>query len=172
MHRHRLPELGAQLGLDAELWAPQQAHIAIAAALLVAPGLFASLADIAGRAPFSSSSIAFGTPRLAGAALSSGGGAAAAAGAGIGGGPTATAPPPKFLALSYGYLPLVWGATLAHYLKFLLSEGGRVLPVAAATFGWEESGLPEAVAHPAVVSFLQVGPRQGGGAVDTCGILA
>ena len=37
--------------------------------------------------------------------------------------------PKPFLEVAYGYLPLVWGATLAHYLLPLLSEAGRILPV-------------------------------------------
>lgn len=36
---------------------------------------------------------------------------------------------PPFLDLAYGYMPLVWGATLAHYLPMLLTEVGRFLPV-------------------------------------------
>ena len=38
-------------------------------------------------------------------------------------------PLPPFLDLAYGYMPLVWGATLAHYLPMLLTEVGRFLPV-------------------------------------------
>ena len=37
--------------------------------------------------------------------------------------------PKPFLEVAYGYLPLVWGATLAHYMLPLLSEAGRILPV-------------------------------------------
>lgn len=40
-------------------------------------------------------------------------------------------PLPPFLELAYGYMPLVWGATLAHYLPLLLTEVGRFLPVRA-----------------------------------------
>lgn len=36
---------------------------------------------------------------------------------------------PPFLDLAYGYMPLCWGATLAHYLPLLLTEVGRFLPV-------------------------------------------
>ncbi|MGB3494373.1 MAG: cyclic nucleotide-binding domain-containing protein [Elainellaceae cyanobacterium] len=61
----------------------------------------------------------------------------------------------SFITLAYGYLPLVWGGTLAHYLRLGLNEAGRVLPVTAATFGYDGSALPIAVADPAVVSFLQ-----------------
>ena len=41
---------------------------------------------------------------------------------------------PPFLGLAYGYMPLVWGATLAHYLPLLLTEVGRVLPVRVTLF--------------------------------------
>lgn len=34
-----------------------------------------------------------------------------------------------FLELAYGYMPLVWAGTLAHYLLPFLSEAGRILPV-------------------------------------------
>jgi hypothetical protein len=57
--------------------------------------------------------------------------------------------------LAYGYLPLVWAANLAHYLRLGLGEGGRILPVSLATFGASGANLPVWVAHPAVVAFLQ-----------------
>ncbi|MBD2108532.1 cyclic nucleotide-binding domain-containing protein [Nodosilinea sp. FACHB-13] len=57
--------------------------------------------------------------------------------------------------LAYGYLPLVWAANLAHYLRLGLGEGGRILPVSLATFGASGGNLPVWVAHPAVVAFLQ-----------------
>ncbi|GFH10066.1 uncharacterized protein HaLaN_05314, partial [Haematococcus lacustris] len=58
--------------------------------------------------------------------------------------------------LGYGYLPLVWAATLAHYEKPLLSEAGRVLQVAGAMVGWSASSdLPYLAAHPAVIAFIQ-----------------
>jgi transcriptional regulator with AAA-type ATPase domain/NAD-dependent dihydropyrimidine dehydrogenase PreA subunit len=60
-----------------------------------------------------------------------------------------------FLNLAYGYLPFVLGSSLAHYLRLGLSEAGRLLPVTAATFGQASLMLPTAVAHPAVISFLQ-----------------
>lgn len=34
-----------------------------------------------------------------------------------------------FIEVAYGYLPLVWGITLAHYLLPFLSEAGNILPV-------------------------------------------
>jgi hypothetical protein len=42
-------------------------------------------------------------------------------------------PEPKFLWLAYGYMPLVWAATLAHYLDLALPEAGRILPVRPRT---------------------------------------
>lgn len=63
--------------------------------------------------------------------------------------------PRPFTELLYGYLPLVLGGSLAHYLRLGLTEAGQILPVTWATFGFSGTGLPVWVAHPAVVSFLQ-----------------
>ncbi|AFY68034.1 sigma 54-interacting transcriptional regulator [Geitlerinema sp. PCC 7407] len=63
--------------------------------------------------------------------------------------------PRPFVELAYGYLPLVLGSSLAHYLRLGLTEAGRIIPVSVATVGLEGAGLPVAVAHPAVVAFLQ-----------------
>jgi hypothetical protein len=63
--------------------------------------------------------------------------------------------PRPFVESAYGYLPLVLVANLAHYLDLGLGEGGRLLPVVMATFGGNGEGLPIAVAHPAVINFLQ-----------------
>jgi transcriptional regulator with AAA-type ATPase domain/NAD-dependent dihydropyrimidine dehydrogenase PreA subunit len=60
-----------------------------------------------------------------------------------------------FVKLAYGYLPLVWAANLAHYLRLGLREGGRIIPVSLATFGSSGANLPVWIAHPAVVAFLQ-----------------
>lgn len=60
-----------------------------------------------------------------------------------------------FLELAYGYLPFVLGANLAHYLRLGLSEAGRVVPVTVSTFGFSSPSLPVAIAHPAVIAFLQ-----------------
>jgi polyferredoxin len=60
-----------------------------------------------------------------------------------------------FLELAYGYLPLVLGATLAHYLRLGLAEAGQVLPITWATLGYEGGFLPAYSAHPAVTAFLQ-----------------
>ncbi len=61
---------------------------------------------------------------------------------------------PAFVTLAYGYLPLVLGSSLAHYLKLGLSEAGRIIPVSFATFGYG-GAAPVVVAHPAVIAFLQ-----------------
>jgi transcriptional regulator with AAA-type ATPase domain/NAD-dependent dihydropyrimidine dehydrogenase PreA subunit len=63
--------------------------------------------------------------------------------------------PKKFIELAYGYLPLVLGGNFAHYLRFGLEEGGRILPVTFATFGLSGEQLPVLIAHPAVIDFLQ-----------------
>jgi hypothetical protein len=66
-----------------------------------------------------------------------------------------TLKPRPFLELAYGYLPLVLGGNLAHYLRLGLGEAGQVLPVAALTFGYSGINLPASVADPAVITFLQ-----------------
>ncbi|NJO57329.1 MAG: sigma 54-interacting transcriptional regulator [Richelia sp. RM2_1_2] len=63
--------------------------------------------------------------------------------------------PKPFLELAYGYLPLILGGSLAHYLRLALNEAGRILPVTFATFGLNGASLPILVAHPAVIAFLQ-----------------
>lgn len=63
--------------------------------------------------------------------------------------------PLSFVCLAYGYLPLVWGGSLAHYWRLGLQEGGRVIPVAFATFGQIRDDLPSFIGDPAVISFLQ-----------------
>jgi transcriptional regulator with AAA-type ATPase domain/NAD-dependent dihydropyrimidine dehydrogenase PreA subunit len=63
--------------------------------------------------------------------------------------------PKPFIELAYGYLPLVLGGNLAHYLRLSLGEGGRILPVTVATFGLNSENLPILIAHPAVIAFLQ-----------------
>lgn len=61
----------------------------------------------------------------------------------------------SFIELAYGYLPLVLGGNLAHYLRLGLTEAGRILPVTLATFGYGQVPAPVIVAHPAVIAFLQ-----------------
>ncbi|MGC9524888.1 MAG: sigma 54-interacting transcriptional regulator [Limnospira sp.] len=63
--------------------------------------------------------------------------------------------PRPFVELAYGFLPFVLALNVAHYLRLGLGEGGRILPVAFATFGLDGSSLPVWVAHPAVIEFLQ-----------------
>lgn len=63
--------------------------------------------------------------------------------------------PRPFVELAYGYLPLVLGCNLAHYLDLGLNEMGRVLPVTLATAGYSQAQLPVLVADPAVILFLQ-----------------
>ena len=60
-----------------------------------------------------------------------------------------------FLELAYGYLPLVLGGSLAHYLRLGLTEAGRVVPVTLATFGLPNVGMPITVADPIIIAFLQ-----------------
>lgn len=69
--------------------------------------------------------------------------------------PISNPKPRPFVELAYGYLPLVLAGNLAHYLRLGLGEGGRILPVTLATFGFSGEGLPALVAHPAVIAFLQ-----------------
>ncbi|MBX2865765.1 MAG: cyclic nucleotide-binding domain-containing protein [Leptolyngbyaceae cyanobacterium MAG.088] len=56
--------------------------------------------------------------------------------------------------VSYGWLPIVLLSSLAHYLSLGLTEAGRIIPVSLASFGLASTG-PVAVAHPAVIAFLQ-----------------
>jgi polyferredoxin len=63
--------------------------------------------------------------------------------------------PRPFLELAYGYLPLLLGGSLAHYLRLALTEAGRILPVTLATFGIGAVPVPSMVADPAVIAFLQ-----------------
>ncbi|NDJ16234.1 sigma 54-interacting transcriptional regulator [Myxacorys almedinensis] len=62
-----------------------------------------------------------------------------------------------FLELAYGYLPFVLGCSVAHYLRLGLTEAGQVIPVTVAMFnpGASLAALPVAIAHPAVIAFLQ-----------------
>ena len=71
-----------------------------------------------------------------------------------------------FEMLAYGYLPLVLGGNLAHYLRLGLTEAGQILPVTASTFGLVGTGLPTVTAHPAVIGFLQ------GTTLLVCGLLS
>ena len=133
-----LPQLCAQLRLDAEaLTGPLPVHMAASVAVLVAPGLVAWALDAAGRwvptleMPWQ----ALPAPQAAAAgtcAAAAGGGGAAVAGSGRAPGPAV-----GFLEMAYGYTPLVWAATLAHYLLLFCEEAGRILPVRC----WQENLL-------------------------------
>ncbi|KAK9803256.1 hypothetical protein WJX72_000197 [[Myrmecia] bisecta] len=127
VYLHWLPQLAGQFGVDEASVQGQLPHIAASALVMFVPGALAWGAHVA-------------APPLASLA-----------------GAPDSRPAKPFLELGYGYLPLVWGATLSHYLFPLLSEAGRILPVAAATVGLEQQGLklPILVAHPAVIDFLQ-----------------
>ncbi|HEY9664412.1 MAG TPA: 4Fe-4S binding protein, partial [Allocoleopsis sp.] len=61
----------------------------------------------------------------------------------------------SFIELAYGYLPLVLGGTLAHYLRLALTEAGQIVPVTFATFGMSGGTSWVVVADPAVIAFLQ-----------------
>ena len=39
-----------------------------------------------------------------------------------------------YIEVAYGYLPLVWGITLSHYLLPFLGEAGNILPVPSQAF--------------------------------------
>ncbi len=61
----------------------------------------------------------------------------------------------NFVVLAYGYLPLVLGANIAHYLHLGLTEMGLVAPVTLATIGLNSFSAPAIAADPAVIAFLQ-----------------
>ena len=123
---HRLPELQAELGLSVDL-NPFLPHFGFSLAALSLPATI----------PF----IAYGGMLLFQR---------------LGNTLKWSLPKPRpFIELAYGYLPLVLAGNLAHYLRMGLGEGGRILPVTLATFGFGGEGLPIFVAHPAVIAFLQ-----------------
>ena len=125
---HRLPELEGLLGVN---WHLEQfgTHSAIAVTVLSLPALIPLLAQ--------------GTMRLVHHLKTKLN-------------PETSFPEPApFLEAAYGYLPLVLGANIAHYLDLGLGEAGRLFPVMFATFGWSGESLPIMVAHPAVINFLQ-----------------
>ncbi|MBO9998324.1 MAG: 4Fe-4S binding protein [Cyanobacteria bacterium SID2] len=66
-----------------------------------------------------------------------------------------TPKPRSFVELSYGYLPLVLGGNLAHYLTLGLGEAGQILPTIWETFGSSGANLPIWAANSAVIAFLQ-----------------
>jgi polyferredoxin len=159
---HRLERaaiLTGSLGLDPDGWAIDAfstfgPHAAMAALLLAAPGLLAWGAD--------------------GAVCAAAAAARAAAG-------SAAAPPPgwaeegpdgarAFVRLAYGWIPLIWAASLAHYLQLFGSEAGSVLPAAADLLHLPRSvhdAMPSAALAPPVVAFLQAAALTVGGGAAT-----
>lgn len=73
----------------------------------------------------------------------------------------------SFVRLAYGWLPLVWAASLAHYMQLLGAEAGTVFLAAADSLGLDRAGLPRAVLAPEVISFLQFILLVGGGGAAT-----
>ncbi|QDZ39776.1 4Fe-4S binding protein [Euhalothece natronophila Z-M001] len=125
---HRLPEIQTQLGLNWNLenfWV----HGGVSIAVLSLPALIPILAQVI--MGLSQKLAAWLKPK------------------------TVQIKPRPFVESAYGYLPLVLVANLAHYLDLGLGEGGRLLPVMFATFGLNGESLPIAIAHPAVIDFLQ-----------------
>lgn len=128
---HRLPEIVAYLQLDRlGLSVPIEPHLGVEG---TAFGIHAGLSITALLLPGAIALAAYGLIRLL----------------------NRTFKPKPFLELAYGYLPLVLGGNLAHYLRLGLTEAGQVVPVTLATFGYHQVGLPVAIAHPAVIAFLQ-----------------
>ncbi|KAK9792466.1 hypothetical protein WJX73_007973 [Symbiochloris irregularis] len=140
VYLHRLPEVALQLG--APLNTPRSAHILSSVAFLAAPGV-----------------VAYAAHQACGLLNNNGSGMYLTVGSGQQAASAMRMPVGKsFVAVSYAYLPLAWGATLAHYWALLLGEGGQIVQVAAATVHLEAFGqahLPSAEAHPAVIAFLQ-----------------
>ncbi|PSC73341.1 ATPase AAA [Micractinium conductrix] len=176
VHLHHLPALCLQLGVDpGVVMGGRLPHIAASLAVLAGPGLTALAVDRGWRWGGAQWSYA-----AAGAAswqmlLRRQAPTAAGAGTdadGASGGPAAVVWPPSplsswqlrqeaarappFLDMSYGYLVLVWGATLAHHYDSLLEEAGRILPVAATTFGLDAPAwLPQLTMQPEVSHAMQ-----------------
>ncbi|MEG4029893.1 MULTISPECIES: sigma 54-interacting transcriptional regulator [unclassified Microcoleus] len=128
IYLHRLPEINSLLGLGINLeeFLP---HLGLSLAVLIIPPMIPLIAYAIMQAIY----------RLGQAETM----------------PFTTYKPLSFVSLAYGYLPLVWGGSLAHYWRLGLQEGGRVIPVTFATFGQIRDDLPSFVGDPAVISFLQ-----------------
>lgn len=125
IYLHRLPEVQSRLGLNLDL-AQFWPHFCLSLVLLLLPASIPMLAY--GLMQLFYQNLKFQIPN----------------------------PKPRPLVeLAYGYLPLVLGGNLAHFLRLGLGEAGRILPVTLATFGLTGEGLPVLVAHPAVIAFLQ-----------------
>ena len=124
------PQLCAQLGLDAEaVTRPLPVHMAASVAVLAAPGLVAWALDAAGRWVPTLAMPWQGLPAPQAAATSTAAVVARGGGGTVAGLGRAPGPAVGFLEMAYGYLPLVWAATLAHYLLLFCEEAGRILPV-------------------------------------------
>eukprot|EP00879_Flechtneria_rotunda_P013356 GHRR01013946.1.p1 GENE.GHRR01013946.1~~GHRR01013946.1.p1 ORF type:complete len:902 (+),score=300.53 GHRR01013946.1:340-3045(+) len=170
VYLHRLSELEEQFGVDPQLRAGCNAHILVSVVVLALPGLAAWGTHGLTWLWAAASSSTTPTPGAAVAVVTAGssvvGGASSSSTSrrnpsavqqGIIQSISAAGPAPvePFLRLSYSYLPLVWGATLSHYLHSLLEEAGTIAPATAATFGLQSEGLPVLVANHAVTEFLQ-----------------
>ncbi|KAG2445992.1 hypothetical protein HXX76_000595 [Chlamydomonas incerta] len=170
VYLHHLPQLLGQVGLDASalgLTSVTPQHILTSFAVLSAPGLAAWGADVAGRAAaargidvaaMAGAAVSGALSRVSGSQSSNDSSAAGALSAGGAAVAVMAAPvrqPAPFVALAYGYLPLVWAATLAHYVPDLLGQGGHILQITAASVGFENAPLPAAEADPAIIAFLQ-----------------
>lgn len=62
---------------------------------------------------------------------------------------------PRFLTLTYAYLPLTLATNLAHYIPAAVTEAGQILPVTARTLGFHDLNLPTLTASADVAAFLQ-----------------
>lgn len=111
---HRVPVMLGTLGLDAGFLSSRPTHVAVALAFLVLPGAAIAGIDFAARAAMQM--MAGGREALGTADCYL---------------QASVAAEPTLLRLAYGYLPLVWAATLAYYMDMALTEGGRILPVRA-----------------------------------------
>ena len=160
---HHLPAVAAQFGVLGDgAWVGVAAapsflswHAAAAAAAMLAPWALVYGLDTAGRAWLSTERAAAGgspsstssTPVSYSASPALARAAAAAAGQ-----------PAPFIRLAYGYLPLTWAATLAHYEESALREAGTVGRVFVEGLPGgllPASSLPVFIADPAVVTFVQ-----------------
>jgi polyferredoxin len=123
---HRLPELQISLGLNLDL-TQFLPHLGLSLLALIIPGVFVMLVyGVMQVFHWLDQQFKFQNPK-----------------------------PRSFVELTYGYLPLVLGGNLAHFLRLGLGEAGRILPVTLATFGFSGEGMPILIAHPAVTAFLQ-----------------
>jgi polyferredoxin len=77
-------------------------------------------------------------------------------------------PVDSFVRLSYGWLPLVWAASLAYYMRLFGEEAGLVVSTAASgLLHWPADSVPHAALAPAVISFLQAASLLLGGGAAT-----